>query len=383
MLYKIIIAISVAAAVSGCASLGSIGGGIPKSQNSSFTKDGVYYKNYNEDVIDGFCYSTEENLKDIFVVTDKKTIYSLDDSAFSVYKTNGLLDKYNIKAGDFIEVGFDVQRTTGGIAGVMESRLLKVYDCKKITVNDVFKNANIVSHGIWGERRTGEQPLTVVTYSGEDDKFICVSDGGKYYVYRENEETKVFDREKVVYIPVSPTDGADVTGIGVKVLCSDSVKDEDIVDALKNKAFSSRDDIMLIGFCSGNDGEKCMSYADELADAEYWYIDYSETDDDIYLCITSKQFEDGVTAQELGISDSMYENARTLWEDMSQSYKRTIQHRAAGPYDRDILIVGGKNAYGDAKITFDKDGRAVLDGGNGQKCGYVLVCTDGAFFDIF
>ncbi len=371
MTQKIILSLLGAALIAGCTNIGN-------------AKNSTVYKNYNEPYVDGFCYATEENISNMFIVRDKDTILSLDGSRFVEYETKGLLDKYGLKTGDMINVTFDVQRTTGGIDGVAKSELLKVFDCKKVTYSDVFKSGIITdSNGIYGNRHISSYPNELIIYNKDDERFICFYDQNKYTLYTEKSAPQTFDEQRTVYIPAVSADTAGFTQIGVKVLCNKNVIDDDIIKALKEKTFTQNDDIMLLGFCQDHTYDEKSAYADVFADAEYSFYGTGENSAEIYKVITSKQFEEGITAEELGIDERMFYEAKEFWNAMRSSYARTVRHADNTPYDRDILIIGGPNTVSDSEISFDKNANVILDNGKGGKCDYAIICTDGAFFDIF
>ncbi len=108
-------------------------GGMAHKDDHTYTKDGIVYKNYCEDVCDGFCYETKENVTGVFIVGSNGIIYSLDDDYFTEFDSAALLNGYGLKPHDFIKLTYDVQYKTGGEAGVREASLLKVTACNTIT----------------------------------------------------------------------------------------------------------------------------------------------------------------------------------------------------------------------------------------------------------
>ena len=380
MLKKIIAMIMAVLMGSGC-SVGQpqCGTGLKRTNDRSFYKDGKLYKNYSEDICDGFCYSTEENDDAILYVIDRDNAFSLENVFGGKCKTMGLLDKYNVKAGDFVEVSFDVQHISGGEAGISESELLKVYSCNTIPYSDAMKNGFITDRGIWHGRSVSGAGFDVLSYNKNGEKFFCAKEKGKFKVYTETSET-AFDEVRSVEIPVTPKDTAKAEKIAVMVLCNKKVSDEDVINALKNGSFTQNPDIMLIGFASKNG----IQTAETFANAQYHYLDTAEPSDDCRILITSGMFENGVTAEEAGLPDEVFENAYEFWKNMRGSYDRTINFMPDDEYDRDVVVFGGPSVYQNGKLTFDADGRMIADAeGTAGDCDWMIACVDGGFFDIF
>ncbi|MBP3271442.1 MAG: hypothetical protein J6M17_04345 [Ruminococcus sp.] len=345
--------LTAAVAFSSCgdANANSGGSGITISGTQE-VKDGKVYKNYiEENVCDGFCYDTEENVTGIFAAymngNGETWLLSPGDNYFSEFDPDGLCD---IEAGKIYNITYDVQHTTGGEAGVRESKLLKVTSCEQADPSEMF--AQTVDYlGISNEREVAPERYNISDFfaSGQyGSRFVALDKGDGYIVYKEDGSVITFDTDKQVIIPFETAEVSDeAINIGFRVLCNNGVTDDRIIEAIKDGNIAENDDIFFLGSCSDRsdnivNAAECAGISS--ASVKFFNSEFPP-DEEFRMVITNEQFESGITAEELGISSDVFQAAKEEWE--YGKYDPSLRFGVDGgsySYDRCVLIIGGSFA---------------------------------------
>ena len=339
------------------------------SCTKSVGKDGEVYKNYNEHdtkgIVDGFCYNTEEGVTHTFLcyMNSNGEPWLFDPSTFyfSEYDPN---EKCCVEPGKAYTITYDVQHKTGGEAGVRESYLLKVDSCEQADVSVLFKQSISNIH-IWDYRNTLSESsgkLSCAACGQKGNRFLIVFDGTEYKVFQEGGTNLHFARDKQVSIPFETEENGHKTEIGFRVLCSDTVSDERIINGIKNGTLSEDSDIFFLGTCSDRQTQQ-IDYANECAGVNEYNLQYfrleSEPEAGFRKVITCEQFEQGITAEQAGLPDDVFRNAENIWKSEKGYHSRFRDGAERYPYKRGILIFGG-SFTGKEKLFMDDNARFIM-----------------------
>ena len=311
--------------------------------------NGKEYKNYDDydkyGIIDGFSYSTEEDVTSTFIA------YKQGDETWLLYPGNGYYNDYDpsglceVEPGRIYTITYDVQHRSGGEAGVSESEFLKIMSCEESDPSALFAGV-ISSQNIWNCRQTHNSRFPHMPYfaSGQTGhRFVGVDTGDSYKVYFEDGSVRSFDEDRQVSIPFSSvemTDGS--TGIGFRVLCSKGVTDDEITDRIKAGTLTENSDILLIGSC----GDRSETYyVPDCAGVDEhtvpFYESGTEPEEGFRKVITMADFERDITPEEAGVPEDVFEIARTIWYSDKTDYRRFHDGEERYPYNRGIMILGG------------------------------------------
>ena len=325
------------------------------------------YMNYNEydklGVVDGFCYHTEQGLTRTFIsyMNEIGEVWLCDpsDNYFSEYDPK---DKCRIEPGKAYTITYDVQHITGGEAGVRESYFLKVDSCEQTDVSKLFAQG-VTDLNIWDCRHIAPADYGKVNYAASGmtvNRFIMIYDGKQYTVFKEDGSVQHFDEIKQVTIPFATAEKNDSAPIGFCVLCNQNVSDERVINSLKSGKRANDSDIFFLGSCNAW-GENPTEYADEAAGVSETSIKYFKLDSPaepgFRKIITNEQFEQGITAEEMGLPEIVYTQAMYMWMD----------EKEYSPYSRGILILGGEFTVKDT-LYMDDNARFILAADNSAKC---------------
>ena len=350
-------------------------------------ENGKQYRNYNEDVIDGFCYRTEEDISSTLIAYDRNGETWLFDprNIFSAIDPDGLCEP---EPGKVYDITYDVQYTTGGVAGVHEAEMLKVSAFTPAEASAIFVYP-LEYRGIRSVRNTSPAKFLSCVASGQKGaSFICVRTGNGYTVYAEDGAELHFDELRQVNIPFESTELKGVS-IGYSVLCNKGVTDERIINAIKKGTVTEDKDIFLIGTCSeGTD----VIYASEAAGVNEDTLPLADTEfpsvEGFRKVITNEELERGVTAEELGLDPVVFSIARSEWEDEKHSYIGAHNGDERFPYCRGVLILGG--SFTDSDILFMDDNarfcvanRSANPGSRDKPMDYAIFTVCQEYLDMF
>lgn len=364
---RILSAVFAFALFTGCGEISLSTGG--SSTLVTTEKNTEAYINYNDydrhGVVDGFCYQTEQGLTRTFIsyVNGNGNVWLCDpsDNYFSEYDPK---DKCRIEPGKAYTITYDVQHITGGEAGVRESYFLKVDSCEKTEVSKLFAQG-VTNLNIWDCRHIAPAGYGRVGYAASamsGNRFILVYDGKHYVVFKEDGSILHFDEIKQVMIPFETAEKKDSAPIGFCVLCDQNVSEERVINGLKSGTLANDRDIFLLGSCNAW-GENPTEYADEAAGVNATNIKCfkleTPAEPGFRKVITNEQFEQGITAEEMGLSESVYTQAMYMWKDEKEDALRAGNGKKHSPYSRGILILSGEFTVKDT-LFMDDNARFIL-----------------------
>lgn len=339
--------------------------GSSSTQTTTETTDSEYL-NYNDydrhGVVDGFCYETEEGVTRTFIsyVNGNGEVWLCDpsDHYFSEYDPKG---KCSIEPGKAYTITYDVQHKTGGEAGVRESYFLKVDSCVQTDVSALFAQG-VADLYLWGCRRAEPAGYKNGGYAASGkigNRFIIVYDGAQYTVFREDGSVLHFDAVKQAAIPFDTAEQNDHAPIGFSVLCSQNVTEERIIRELKNGTLSNDREIFFLGSFQ-EWRENPTEYADKAADVSETKVKRFQleppAEPGLRKVITNEMLEQGITAEEIGLPESVCRQAMYLWMNEKEDAHRPGNETE---YTRGILILGGEFTAKDT-LFMDDNARFIL-----------------------
>ena len=361
----------------------------------SIFNGGEEYRNYNDDVIDGFCYRTEEEVTRTFIgfrQDNNDTTMLLDPTSyFGVCDPHG---KCDVEPGKAYTITYDVQHVTGGVGGIHESYFLKVYSCTEADISAFF-DQGVNYCNLFDARQTTDRGFIVSGQTGH--RFICMNTGDGYTLYKEDGSITHFDEDRLVIIPYETCEEEREDfkyPIGFRVLCNKGVTDEQIIDGLKNGDLSANKDIFLLGTCSGYGENRCADAAECAGINEHsvpFYDGEADTVEPFRKVITNEEFEHGITFEEAGLPEDVFDIARTQWDSEKNYYTRFRDGEELYPFKRGVVILGGD--FLDSDILFlDDNARFCIANSepvqNGTHSGdkpmhYVIFTVRGEYLDMF
>lgn len=366
-LSRIMSAVFAFALFTGCGEMLPSTGG--SSTHITTKKDTEEYMNYNEydrlGVVDGFCYQTEQGQTRTFIsyMNGNGSVWLCDpsDNYFSEYDPK---DKCSIEPGKAYTITYDVQHITGGEGGVRESYFLKVDSCEQTDVSKLFAHG-VTNLNMWGCRYIAPADYGKISYVASGmtgNRFIMIYDGKQYTVFIEDGSVLHFNEIKQVTIPFETADKNDSAPIGFCVLCNQNVTEKRVINSLKSGKLANDSDIFFLGSCK-TWGEGATEYADEAAGVNETNIKCFRLDfpaeSGFRKIITNEQFEQGITAEEMGLPESVYTQAMNIWMSAKEDALRSSNGKERSSYSRGILILGGKFTVKDT-LFMDDNARFIL-----------------------
>lgn len=359
---------------SGCGEMSqSAGSGIISQTTGNI---GEEYMNSNEydrfGVVDGFCYQTEQGMTHTFIsyMNGDGDVWLCDpsDHYFSEYDPK---DKCSIEPGRAYTITYDVQHITGGEAGVRESYFLKVDSCEQTDISTLFVQG-VTDLNIWDCRHIAPADYGKIGYAASGmsgNRFILVYDGKEYSVFKEDGSVLHFDEVKQVAMPFDTAEKNGAAPIGFCVLCNQNVSKERVISALKSGALAEDRDVFFLGSCETR-GENPTEYANEAAgvnesNIKCFKLDFP-SESGFRKVITNEQFEQGITAEEAGLPESVCTQAMYMWMNEKEDALRAGSGNDSASFTRGILILGGEFSMKNT-LFMDDNARFIVAADNSAK----------------
>lgn len=174
--------------------------------------------------------------------------YGMRDGVTETYGINGEMSAYSIKAGDFVEMTYEITYPNEGDASNAFPTITAVESCQKITFSQVEEkrlySPEVSSFAI--RRTAGAYPIGLYFFpeQNKQDDFIVVPIGTKYYLYTTaSDEPEIFDEYRTIEKNVNRE-----KPLRVRVLCNENVRSEAILDKLYNGTIERYSDVFFVGY---------------------------------------------------------------------------------------------------------------------------------------
>ena len=215
--------------------------------------------------------------------------YGLRDGMTEIYGVNGEVSTYGIKAGDFVEMTYEVTYPSSEDTSPNSfPTITAVESCQKILFSEAeekrLSNPDVSSFAI--RRTAGAYPIGLYFFPDENwwDDFVVVPVGEKYYLYTTaSNEPQIFDEFRTIQKDVNKE-----KPLKVRVLCNENVKDEAILETLYNGTTGNYSDVYFVGYEAPypltvyhNDSE--LSHLFEM---KKYFVSAPSTTEDVFLKIT-------------------------------------------------------------------------------------------------
>lgn len=300
------------------------------------------------------CYQAENGEKSLVNLSYQHSANWLDE-----YPAE-LLEVYDIQPGDFAEIEYQAEYSTGGEDG-HHQYIRNLLDVRQIFAEEALSRRNLYhTQDIWRISRTADAYPIQINQNAYAD-FVMIPAEEKYYLFFPYmDKPLIFDEYKRL------TKELEINGetkqLHLWVLCNDTISDEEMLNALYQGKVVENRDFFFIGY----DSPYPYSFTANGFDQEglYQMKKFFIPND------SAERYAYHLTTKELENTDYFSTLPKLIQQELNASWNHID----------DVLLFGGDYDI-TSELTFNDDNQLCLSPGNSDSSGYVVIYLESGFFE--